>query len=248
MKKRKKIIIYSVIIFLALLLAGGAVYFALAPGMQSARQLIAGQIENINFSKLLGTAVNAEYLVEENTDQYREVLIKYNKNGANEVFVAGSFNDWVKEPLVKLDGGGWQISKKLPGNIEFYYKFFVNNEWANDPLNVVVAKGGIKGSSSVIEKSIVDLYAKKPEPVESYFYGRVKNRRGSSLRKVTIKITPKKGKVFRALTNRKGKYATKKLSAGDYEVKAWKKGYKASVRYITIENSKPIKLDFILKK
>ncbi len=55
---------------------------------------------------------------------------------ANQVFVAGSFNDWspTASPLEKDSEGTWTCAVLLePGGYE--YRFIVDDVWWDDPLN-----------------------------------------------------------------------------------------------------------------
>lgn len=53
---------------------------------------------------------------------------------ANDVCVAGSFNDWQPEatPLVPLGNGRWVKELTLPEG-RYEYRFVVDGNWMNDP-------------------------------------------------------------------------------------------------------------------
>jgi 1,4-alpha-glucan branching enzyme len=55
-------------------------------------------------------------------------------NGAQGVFLAGSFNDWdpTRTPMERQDDGSWQTELELvPGRYE--YKFVVDGAWCCEP-------------------------------------------------------------------------------------------------------------------
>jgi 1,4-alpha-glucan branching enzyme len=54
---------------------------------------------------------------------------------ANQVFVAGCFNNWdpTADPLTQVEGGTWTCTLMLePGEHE--YRFVVDGEWWDDPM------------------------------------------------------------------------------------------------------------------
>ena len=53
---------------------------------------------------------------------------------AQEVFVAGTFNNWNPEghPLKKDKKGIWKVALSLPAG-GYEYRFVVNGEWQEDP-------------------------------------------------------------------------------------------------------------------
>ena len=66
----------------------------------------------------------------------RKVTFALESPGANQVFIAGEFNDWntSSHPMNKGENGSWSKSLFLPeGNYE--YKFFVDDRWEIDPNN-----------------------------------------------------------------------------------------------------------------
>jgi hypothetical protein len=63
------------------------------------------------------------------------VHLRFFKNGARAVCVAGTFNDWQPEkaPLRQKESGEWEIALSLaPGDYE--YRFVADGEWVDDPL------------------------------------------------------------------------------------------------------------------
>ena len=61
------------------------------------------------------------------------VLFQYLAPGAREVFLAGDFNHWVAEPLIRRNGNDvWQRAVFLR-NGGYRYKFLVDGEWKLDP-------------------------------------------------------------------------------------------------------------------
>lgn len=62
------------------------------------------------------------------------VLFQCAGEGAQEVEIAGDFNSWVPEPLVRRrEAGIWQKIIPMPAG-EFRYKFIVDGEWQLDPF------------------------------------------------------------------------------------------------------------------
>lgn len=55
---------------------------------------------------------------------------------ANEVFLAGTFNDWhpAMFPMIESDDGSWQKNLQLAPGI-YQYRFVVDGRWLSDPNN-----------------------------------------------------------------------------------------------------------------
>jgi hypothetical protein len=53
---------------------------------------------------------------------------------AQQIFIAGSFNDWHPSvtPMIRLSDGKWAKELALPPG-RYEYRFVVDGEWANDP-------------------------------------------------------------------------------------------------------------------
>ena len=63
------------------------------------------------------------------------VHLRFFRNDARDVYVAGTFNDWqpAKTPLRQKETGEWEIALSLaPGDYE--YRFVADGEWLDDPL------------------------------------------------------------------------------------------------------------------
>jgi len=63
----------------------------------------------------------------------RKIIFSFHSPFAEEVFVAGTFNNWEprRDPL-KKNMKGWKMSKYLePGTYE--YRFIVDGIWVDDP-------------------------------------------------------------------------------------------------------------------
>lgn len=72
--------------------------------------------------------------------------------GAQEVSIAGDFNEWnaKKHSLKKKSGGFWERTLMLfPGRYE--YKFLVDGVWRVDPSNSLLCKNTFGTRNSVIE-------------------------------------------------------------------------------------------------
>lgn len=70
--------------------------------------------------------------------------------GAASVQIAGDFNDWKPEPMLPdaARAGLWRMTKPLPQG-EYRYKFIVNGEWMNDPLNPLRKPNPFGGTDSI---------------------------------------------------------------------------------------------------
>lgn len=66
----------------------------------------------------------------------QEVTISIKDSEANDVFLAGDFNNWDPEtlPMEKDDYGVWKRTLKLEPNL-YEYKFIIDGEWKTDPQN-----------------------------------------------------------------------------------------------------------------
>ncbi|MBM4017823.1 MAG: glycoside hydrolase [Planctomycetes bacterium] len=54
-------------------------------------------------------------------------------NGAaQEVMLAGEFNEWCPAPMRKQKDGGFALEVKLPAGT-YQYKFLIDGQWAADP-------------------------------------------------------------------------------------------------------------------
>lgn len=67
-----------------------------------------------------------------------KAVFKYYNPDADEVYLAGEFNNWnPKQLAMQNDDGEWTIAIELePG--EYEYKFVVDGNWTSDPLNPVI--------------------------------------------------------------------------------------------------------------
>ena len=77
------------------------------------------------------------------------ILFTYTDAYANQVFVAGAFNNWnaTVNPMTKDDDGVWSVLVDLPEG-KHEYKFVVDGQWVADPENPVTA--GEYGNSVVV--------------------------------------------------------------------------------------------------
>lgn len=80
-----------------------------------------------------------------------EVTFIYTGKAEN-VLVAGDYNGW--EPNDKMvqmeDKATWYFKKKFPKNARIDYKFIVDQNWINDPLNKNTTNGGYGYNSTLI--------------------------------------------------------------------------------------------------
>jgi 1,4-alpha-glucan branching enzyme len=81
-----------------------------------------------------------------------KIEIVYRQNGAEEVFIAGDFNQWNPRstPLRKDTNGDWRASLLLrPGPHE--YRLVVDGEWRNDPRAVRSVANPFGSLNSVVQ-------------------------------------------------------------------------------------------------
>ncbi len=79
------------------------------------------------------------------------ILFTYDAPSAENVYIAGSFNDWnaTKDKLHKDENGLWSIIIRLPAG-KYQYKFVVDGSWYFDQDNPNTEDDGYGGSNSVI--------------------------------------------------------------------------------------------------
>lgn len=81
----------------------------------------------------------------------KRVSFKFSDAGANQVFLAGSFNAWDPSalPLKKDSKGVWKRTLTLPRGI-YRYRFIVDGEWKEDPSLRNTEISGSVGENSLI--------------------------------------------------------------------------------------------------
>jgi 1,4-alpha-glucan branching enzyme len=86
-----------------------------------------------------------------NIVEKRSVQFKYNNGKASSVFLVGDFNAWnhKKHEMNENDRGAYSQTLMLsPGS--YQYKFLVDGQWENDPLNKMTAFNAFRGLNSII--------------------------------------------------------------------------------------------------
>lgn len=70
------------------------------------------------------------------TPLHHSVTLRHTAPEADEVFVAGTFNDWnpTSHPMKRGRNGIWKITIELDRD-DHEYKFVVDGEWLHDDLN-----------------------------------------------------------------------------------------------------------------
>ena len=87
--------------------------------------------------------------------QTREVVIQFRDLAATDVRLAGDFNGWVPDKnvqsLVQAEDGDrvWTKILTLPPGT-YHYRYVVDGEWREDPVNPVSAPGPVGGRNSVL--------------------------------------------------------------------------------------------------
>lgn len=88
------------------------------------------------------------------------------QGAANNVYVAGNFNDWNDKAtsLNNIGGNRWVSDIKLPPG-EYIYKFVVDGNWIPDPKNPAQVEDGFGGINSLLiisqKRSDLDINRKK---------------------------------------------------------------------------------------
>jgi len=85
----------------------------------------------------------------------REVVVQFRDLAATDVRIAGDFNGWVPDKdvqsLVESDSGDrvWTKILSLPPGT-YHYRYVVDGEWREDPINPHSAPGPVGGRNSVL--------------------------------------------------------------------------------------------------
>ena len=71
---------------------------------------------------------------------------------AQEVYLAGSFNNWnpKKHPMHQKDNGTWEKTVMMPPGI-YEYKFLVDGHWEKDPQNCLTCLNCFGTKNSVFD-------------------------------------------------------------------------------------------------
>lgn len=80
------------------------------------------------------------------------MLFSLRTPAAEDVRIAGEFNDWLPERMQRREtaaGDIWEYVKPLDGGV-YRYKFVVNGDWINDPHNEKTLPNPYGGSDSVV--------------------------------------------------------------------------------------------------
>jgi hypothetical protein len=83
--------------------------------------------------------------------EFHVVHLRMFKDGARNVCVAGTFNDWkpMQTPLRQNGVGEWEVDLSLaPGDYE--YRFVVDGEWTDDPLSCHQVANPFGGVNAVL--------------------------------------------------------------------------------------------------
>lgn len=78
----------------------------------------------------------------------RAVVFQLLSPDAREAKIAGSFNDWEQQSMKRDSKGVWKVKLLLPPGT-FEYKFFVDNQWVEDPQNSDKSPSPFGGFNSV---------------------------------------------------------------------------------------------------
>ena len=83
--------------------------------------------------------------------KFRPAHLRFFRDGAHSVSVAGSFNNWQPQRLKLhlIRSYGWEIDLCLPPG-EYEYRFIVDGDWTDDPLAARVVENGYGGVNAVL--------------------------------------------------------------------------------------------------
>jgi len=81
----------------------------------------------------------------------QRVRFGYFQPDAQEVFVAGSFNNWNPRatPMKRDALGDWSVEVRLPPG-EYRYRFLVDGDWRDDPSAQLTAMNSYGGFDAVV--------------------------------------------------------------------------------------------------
>jgi serine protease AprX len=77
----------------------------------------------------------------------KKTVFRQYRPAAGTVALAGNFNDWTPDPMVRLQEGVWELALPLPPG-EYLYKFVVDGDWQADPNNLHLVDDGLGGFNS----------------------------------------------------------------------------------------------------
>ena len=79
------------------------------------------------------------------------VCLRLTHPAAQQVCVAGSFNDWhpTVTPMIRLDDGQWAKELALPPG-RYEYRFVVDGEWVDDPAAMELIPNSFGTANAVL--------------------------------------------------------------------------------------------------
>lgn len=97
------------------------------------------------------------------------LFILRGKQGAQEVFLAGSFNNWsvLEEKMTRTDSG-WVFVRPLKKG-KHLYKFIVDGNWTEDPSNNELESDGYHGNNSVYYQPNHQFFLKGNSNRETFY-------------------------------------------------------------------------------
>jgi len=95
--------------------------------------------------------LNMAKKVRTNRTQTQIVRLEFQREGAQAVSIAGTFNDWRPDatPMIALDDGRWVKELALPPG-RYQYQFVVDGAWRHDPAAVGQVPNPFGGFNSVL--------------------------------------------------------------------------------------------------
>ena len=86
-----------------------------------------------------------------NCTKRKKVTFSFYANGAKSVFVSGDFCGWdtKKYPMKLKSDNNWKTQLVLPEG-QYQYKFLVDGQWINDPLNEKVCENCFGTQNNVL--------------------------------------------------------------------------------------------------
>jgi 1,4-alpha-glucan branching enzyme len=84
------------------------------------------------------------------THQARPVTFVLDAPYGRDVALAGTFNGWTPQPMVREADGLWRLTLDLAPGL-YRYKFLIDSEWHEDPANERKEPNEFGGYNSVID-------------------------------------------------------------------------------------------------
>ena len=128
---------------------GAKDYFTLSREIISEQKATTKESEDVTIERI---SQKFKEVTDKKLKELKEVTFSFNAPTARSVFVVGNFNNWSldNDNLLEKRDGVWSKKFKLtPGT--YQYKFVVDGEWIEDPINPELASNPFGEFNSVID-------------------------------------------------------------------------------------------------